>query len=158
MKLKGADVILTCVFGLFLLAALRKLAVPAEPMATLLAIEVPFRVAEILSVCLITAELYCCWLLSRRETRKLGTELSLVALVIFTCFLCYLMSLENPPPCGCGIGQLFTSNRLNLRLAIARNAVLILALVWARSSVTPQRGENTFMNPEQATDSTVKVE
>lgn len=57
--------------------------------------------------------------------KRRTVRVALAFLTVYTLFLCYLVSMKNPPNCGCGgMIQFFASNRANAAMGVLRNICL----------------------------------
>lgn len=85
-----------------------------------------------ISVWFITAiEIYTAWALLTKQPNAYTIAQGLLG--IFILFLCYLLTLANPPDCGCGsLISMFNDAKTNAQWGICRNFLLIGLLQYQR--------------------------
>jgi len=118
------------VVGLLLLwAGLGKLIHPGQATAALESLEMPYLLASIVMVGVVSAELYLGVLLVFRKDLRYALGATMSMMFVFAVFLWYLTTLADPPSCGClGLTGMFESSKREAYFGVVRNCVLFLIL------------------------------
>ena len=90
-------------------------------------------IAYWLTICLIAVDIYLGVSLVVLRDRRVAPIVAFCCLCIFSCYLVYLITLAEPPDCGCGgIVRLFESNKSNAVFGLFRNVSLLIGLLaWS---------------------------
>jgi hypothetical protein len=114
---------------LFLYSGSHKFYRPGETTYALLALDLPFWLANAAIVMVTATELYLGAILLLKKDLKISLISSTLLMFAFTTFLWYLSTLANPPSCGClGLTGMFDSSRHDAVFGIFRNFLILFGL------------------------------
>jgi hypothetical protein len=114
---------------LLLVSGVSKLIHPGEATAAVVAIGFGRGLAYMTIIGLTSLELYLGIILVLRVDVRYALWMATTLFLVFSVFLAYLVTMANPPSCGClGLTAIFTSNRQSALLGLFRNCVILWLL------------------------------
>ncbi len=95
----------------------------------LISLEIPPKIADAVILCATIVEIYLGVILLARIHLNYTISLSILIMFLFTGYLWYLSTMENPPSCGClGLVGLFSSSKREAFAGLFLNCLILRML------------------------------